>query len=567
MRNARLLYVFGGPDTLISLRSLKLEDTVATRSGRSTIFTPYVGIKNSTSNDSGFINTNIWASSSNGITTASNALIGVLIRNNTAENAYDIGAYKAPPDSAYFTLVSRNTSNMFSAYMNNFYTYSIGINLPDSTSKGFFFVNRPNSDDTIYMYKNGIKLLQSKKLSRALPAYFITIGTIRYAGTGASPFSTRQYAAMWYGAGLTYTQQYNLNEHLKWFYWRVGQPITATPLPDASPVFASDTTGGLTKDNNILFTYTPIMKENDTLKMYYWAFGSYDTSAVRYYRMISTNFGTSWINQSIVTITGLARDAIIRDPSNAGNYRMLYHKRQGDPVHNDLKGYKIIPATSTNQGLTFTGTSDDTLYKVSNTALEKVVGEDVSMMYDTDSSKYNIYFRPFTSGITDGTGNGFRKIALSKTTNFDTYTYYNTILPVDTNNFSKSTSKDYRKSFYSMTVFKTAPNEWWGLANVMTHHDWPNNDADTGVVDVELVFSRNGIQWHRTNDTNVFIPRFTNVKQLFAYGTVVNDQIQIYGFYDIQYHGDHTARGANKWVIRRYKITIADLRKYIPRGI
>lgn len=33
MRNARLLYILGGPDASISLRSLKLEDTAATTSG------------------------------------------------------------------------------------------------------------------------------------------------------------------------------------------------------------------------------------------------------------------------------------------------------------------------------------------------------------------------------------------------------------------------------------------------------------------------------------------------------------------------------------------------------
>jgi hypothetical protein len=555
MRNARLLYILGGPDASISLRSLKLEDTAATTSGTVT-FTPYVGMQGN--GTTGFINTNIWASSTNAVFDSTATSIGALIRDNYAGNVYDIGAYSTTLGTTYLTLESRHSLNRFRLDISS---NNPGVNyeiLADSSSKGFFLGNRIGSNDTVKFYKNGIFLKQAKITLVGLPRYFMTIGAIRYGVTGGSAFSPRQYAAMWYGNGLTYSQQYNLNEHLKWFYYRVGQPITAAPLPDASPL----TLSANTNRSHILFTYTPVLKENDTLKMYYVELDSIGRET--YYRIISTNSGTSWINATTIDLVtpGLARDAIIRDPSNAGIYRMLYHKLVSG------SGWRIYPATSTDKGVTFTKQSDGiSIYRqtpIDSTA----IGEDVSLIYNTDSSLYYVYFRPYRSNdIPYPEMSFFRKIALRKTSTFTSYTnYYKIILPVDSTLFFKSTSKDYRKSFYNMTAFKTASNEWWGIVNTLTHDNYPTDSGKYGIVNNELIFSRDGQTWHRTNDTNAFIPRPTNINQLFMYGTVITDQVWFYGFAHKPKHGYEDLLN-ERFKVLRYRMTIADLRKYIPQGI
>jgi hypothetical protein len=547
MRNARLLYVFGGPDTAISRRSLKLEDTLLITTGTIT-HTAYKGWQSIDRN--GFLTVPINPGYvENAPITAGSSSWGILITTNSSVGSYDISAGNGTKSRVFIR--TRDTATALNNYVRatlNNWSFGPAVNLTDSTSKGFTLINRIGNDDTIEVYKNGIKIYQLKDVVVDLTdSGDIDIGG--YATTGAPGPSGRMYNALWYGAGLTYSQQYKLNEHLKWYYWRVGQPITAAPLPDASPVsYASNL-------NYILFTYTPVLKENDTLKMYYFTIDSTVAENTVYYRRISTNYGTSWVNNTTVTLTGVARDAIFRQPDN--QYRMFYHR-------NVSPGFRIKPTNvSTNGGLTF-DSSSYTLYKGTNTDANKIVGEDIGVFYNSDSSKYYIYFRPYPSNQTTD-GNSFRKIGLAKTSDFSTYTYNGIILPVDSTQFFNTNSRDYRKTFYNMSVFKTASNEWWGIVNMLKLEDyqWPGS---IGTLEPELVFSRNGETWHRTNDSLAFIPRPTNINQLFVLPTVVNDQVWFYGSTHQPKHGQDDLINQN-FVMVRYRITIADLRKYIPRGI
>lgn len=552
MRNTRLLYMFYSPDTALAYRSLKLEDTLATKSGGLT-FTSYGGITTDSLNN-GVLNTNMKATSTDGIYTNANGGIGILITNNSNAAGTDVGAYSG---GEYWWLSSKHYGNLTTIYFNSANLFAFAN--PDSTSKGFYFTQkRTESNDTTLLYKNGIKTTGVVRSLDTIPNYFIVIGGIRYGGTSVSQASippSRNYASFWSGAGLSDYRQAKLNEHLQWFMARIGKPIQTQALRDASAIKAS--TGGY-----IMMGYTPVSNyNNDTLKLYY-----YRTSDSKYIMARSTN-GITFTDKDTITGGPATPETILKLNGSSTDYRMLKHVGFGGEI------YHQVVYRSSNGGKTFSNTDTNTIFIGSS----NVTGEDHGMVYNPDSNKYNIYLRPIGPKDLSGSGFGewgpFRKISLIKTSDFLTFSSsYKPQLPVDTNQYYRSTSKDYHKAFYSMSVVKTASDEWWGFVNVLKVDDSTRDVYDQGnpgggwekatdnTIEIQLVYSKDGENWIRCNDTLAVIPLYGTIKQIFGTPTIVGNEIWIYTMNTNTRHVSYQPAGT--WDLWRYRISIGELRKF-----
>lgn len=548
MRDTRLLYMFYAPDTALAYRSLKLEDTLATKSGGLT-FSPYSGITNVRSSNSA-LRINLLATSTNGIYTAADNAIAILITNNTIEPGIDVGAF----NTNYWYLRSRDSVlyNNFRGTFNDV-NFSPSVLLQDSSSKGLFMLNRINSGDTIKMFKNGLLLSRWVSTAVALPNNEISIGGIAFGAPGTiSGNTSRNYASFWSGKGLSNFRQAKLNEHLNWFMTRIGKTIATEPYRDATAIKSN------TNARIMWYPYTPISNyNNDTLKMFYL-----DTNTRKIARSLD---GITWTTQATLpTDTNYATvyETMIKENGSSTTYRMFQHYWEpGNARPSHTRVYK-----STDMGIHFSKTDTTTIFVGSS----NVTGEDIGgVIYNSDSSKYNIYIRPYAPDGTHTAYGTLRKIGLIKTSNFTTFSSsYKIILPADTTQYTRTSSRDYHKSFYDMSVIKTANNEWWGFVNVLTIDDgFLDVDqvapyaANDNIIEPQLVFSKDGDNWVRCNDSLAIITRRYGRKQLLVLPTIVGNEIWLYS---IEKNSRHTTTddGNAYWEIWRYRISIGDLRKY-----
>lgn len=556
MRDTRLLYMFYAPDSTLAYKSLKLEDTVANTSGGMT-FTPYGGIKGNGSTS--LLKTNISVSSTDGIYTSGNNAFGILIDTNIMEDKTDVGAYKSTFPVSYWRLMSRRSTvtNTFIATFNNnvFGNYLV---LQDSSSKGFFFLNRTTAaGDTMKQYKNGLLLTSwvSKDSGLASGASsYINIGGITYSNYATvTEISSRRYASFWSGRGLSSYRQAKLNEHLNWYMVRLGKPVYTEPYRDVTAIKSGSA-------NYIWWPYTPVSNfNNDTLKLYYNDNGTY--------RVARSLDGITFTNQS--TVSSPQYQTSIKLNGSSTDYFML-----SSHLNYTVRPYKTIIYKSTNSGFNYTIANPDSIVLINGS---NVTGEDIGgIIYNSDSSKYNIYIRPYAPEDNNNTWEeykGLRRISLLKTTNFTTFSSsYKAQLPVDSNQYYRSTSKDYHKGFYSMSVVKTATNEWWGFINMLklddsTHdvYDLPPFNATDNTVEVQLAFSTDGENWKRCNDTLAIIPLHYGKKQIYGLPTIVGNEIWIYTI-EAQFrhvlNGNDPLQATTYWEIWRYRISIGDLRKF-----
>lgn len=550
MRDTRLLYMFYAPDTALAYRSLKLEDTLATKSGGLT-FTPYGGILNNGATNSG-LNLNLAPTSTDGIYTSANTAFGILVTNNVSGTFYDIGALKSAAfPKAFWALRSRYSDNQIIISNNNNWPQQIAINNTDSSSKGFYLSNRFGSGDTLKTFKNGLLLNRTVIKDSILPNYYITIGGMRYESTDIYDNTTRSYASFWSGRGLSNYRQAKLNEHLNWFLTRIGKPNYTDAYRDASAIFSSGSKGFRQ------FPYTPVQYYNDTLRMYY-----FDDST----RIATSLDGINWTTKKTYTGGKYVKpyETIIRMDGSATNYKMLehyWHDGSTRPAHTRV--YR-----SSDRGFTWSTTDTNSVLIGSS----YVTGEDIGgIIYNSDSSKYNIYLRPYAPPAEISPYGTLRKIALVKTIDFNTFSSsYKIIFPADTTQYTRTTSKDYKKSFYSMSVIKTASDEWWGFINVLRVD---NNDSDVAqigpfatldnTVEVQLAFSKDGDNWVRCNDTLAIMPLRYGKKEIFGIPTIVGNEVWIYAF-EAQFRHilNDPLAATTYWEIWRYRISIGDLRKF-----
>ena len=573
MRDTRLLYMFYAPDTALAYRSLKLEDTLATKSGGLT-FSPYGGITNDSSIANSCLKLNLAPNSTDGIYTATNSSFGVLITTNNAQgvNRYDIGSWNSVPLQSYWIIAARTLSNNYFSTIHNSVNFSANVVNQDSSSKGFFLSNKSTTGDTVSMFKNGLflnKIVNTSSDTISLPRTLIMIGAISFVGgstTSLNSETNNNYASFWSGRSLSRIRQAKLNEHLNWFMTRIGKTIATEPYRDATT--AAIKSGSA---NYVWFPYTGVTNfNNDTLKLYYSDGSNLDPQG-RARRTVARSLdGITFTNKDTLDIgtypTQLGDETIIKLNGSSTNYRMLDHYWTGNDAHTRV--FK-----SSDGGWSWSKTDTATILVGSS----NITGEDIGgIIYNSDSSKYNVYIRP-KAPVDRSTNAGgsweewgpVRKISLLKTTDFSTFSSsYKPQLPVDTNQYYRSTSKDYHKAFYNMSVIKTATNEWWGFVNILklddsTHdvYDKTFENATDNTVEVQLVFSKDGENWVRCNDSLAIIPLHYGKKQIYGIPTIVGNEVWIYTIESPKRHVLVDAT-AGYWEIWRYRISIGDLRKY-----
>jgi hypothetical protein len=365
-----------------------------------------------------------------------------------------------------------------------------------------------------------------------------------------------------YGTTVPQFNKYDIGAYEEPYYVYPERDLVATKShPDSSYIW---------------FPYTPIINfNNDSLRMYYV---NVDPSGWKFkIARQSTPGVSSWVDIDTLkprpAENNLGYETIVRKNGSATDYFMLRHYWQsggGRPAHTNV--YR-----SSNGG--YLWSLSDTNSVVINGSY--ITGEDIGgIIYNSDSNKYNIYIRPKAPDHHDTTGNPgtmskfSRKIVLIKTPDFSPGSFTDAsplvTMPKDTNQYYNPNSIDYLKGFYSMSVIKTAPGDWWAFINtyqtdigLMDILQSQNFKAYDNTLDLELAHSEDGENWTRVNDTLRIITRQFGIKQLFGLPTIVGDEVWIYTIENKRRH----ARDLNvpdKWEIWRYRIKISDLNKFRP---
>ncbi|HMQ67802.1 MAG TPA: hypothetical protein PKA90_02660 [Ignavibacteria bacterium] len=303
---------------------------------------------------------------------------------------------------------------------------------------------------------------------------------------------------------------------------------TVYPVRDAT-VNIGSATGDIT-----WFPYTPVKETNGVFEIYY-----------RYNYIPSKAISTDGVNWSFVSnLTSLpSGESIIKKDDT---WYLGYHTHyQGNVYFNTSQssdGLNFIPGTR-----------------------RFVSGEDMSFILNNDS--FYCYIRPLKPQI-----DPYRKIGLMKSADFVNWTPIKTILAVDPQDYTDPSSPDFRKQFYSMSVFKSG-SDFWGLINVYRMGDngqdneqLPPYNVNEHTIEVQLVYSNDGINWQRTNDRKAFIPRSGNTKQSFGLPTVVNNKLYVYTIEADRRHTDYESANQNGrfFKIWRYQMNLSDLDSWKP---
>ena len=299
------------------------------------------------------------------------------------------------------------------------------------------------------------------------------------------------------------------------------------PVKDASVNLGS--AGG----DVLWFTYTPVAKNGNVFELYYTFNGLLGKA--------NSPTGTNWTTISYVTTP--MSESIIKK----GNiWYMGYHKTYNDSVY--------FFTTQSSNGVNFPA-GTPRFYS----------GEDMTFTVVNDS--FYCYIRPKAPRE-----DLRRKIGLTKSKNFSDWTSIQTILAIDSSDFNDINSPDYKKTLYNMSVFKNGA-DWWGILNVYRVGDLgqdveqlPPYNTLEHTVEPQLVYSKDGINWKRTNNRQAFIPRTNGMMEVFGLPTVVNDKLWIYTIESKRRHTDYESQNINGryFGIYRYRMNMSDLEAWKP---
>ncbi|HRK01008.1 MAG TPA: hypothetical protein PL089_15465 [Ignavibacteria bacterium] len=226
------------------------------------------------------------------------------------------------------------------------------------------------------------------------------------------------------------------------------------------------------------------------------------------------------------------------------------------------------------------------------------LGEDKSFIWNEDTYEYWGYVRPrnIEPSCCNGNdpptcisfGNGVRKIALMKNSmhfaSSGDWSNRKTIVEIDTMEYINSSSPDFRTQIYYMQVFRNG-DDWWGLTGMYRvgnnggeNNPYPFSDPLEYTLDVELMWSDNGEDWHRTNNRQPFLALHDSIKQIYAVGTVVQDSVYFYSIESTLHHSHYytqyycgptnTSITQGKFFgIHLYKMSIDKLNEWRPPSV
>ncbi len=281
------------------------------------------------------------------------------------------------------------------------------------------------------------------------------------------------------------------------------------------------------------YSYTPVKKNGNIFEMYYTYNGvkSYATSLT----------GTNW--SFISNVFSPSSESIIKK----GNvWYMGFHKRYLDSV------------------FFFTSTSYNGINFSAGTPMFPT-GEDMSFIINNDS--FYCYIRPEAPRE-----DPLRKIGILKSKDFTNWSKMKTILWIDSADYNNVNSPDFRKQYYNMSVFKNGA-DWWALANIYRVGDegydvdqYPPYEGDEHTIEIQLLYSQDGINWMRTNNRQAFIPRSPGIMEAFGLPTVDNNTLWIYTIESERRHTNYEYENINgRWFgIWRYSISLNDLNTWKP---
>jgi len=280
--------------------------------------------------------------------------------------------------------------------------------------------------------------------------------------------------------------------------------------------------------NRLFFLYMPMIYEDnagqDTFKMYYLNGNSWD----KRYLARSTDYGITWTDTQRV-FTDSMYESIVLNPDSMKMFM----------GYND---WRIV--SGTNRSFFYSMVSTDGGFNFSNKTKVMELGEDKSFIWNEDTNEYWGYVRPyniepsccFTSGCVSF-GDGVRKIALMKNSiyfpNTLNWSNPNVIVEIDTLEYINPASPDYRTQTYYMQVFRNG-KDWWGLVGMYRvgnnggeNNNWPHTHPEY-TSDVELMWSDNGEDWHRTNNRQPFMALHDSINTIYSVGTIVGDSVYFY---------------------------------------
>ena len=287
-------------------------------------------------------------------------------------------------------------------------------------------------------------------------------------------------------------------------------------------------------DGDVLwYSYTPVKRNGSMFEMYYTYNGikSFATSLT----------GTNW--SFVSNVASPSSESIIK---KNGVWYLGYHKRYLDSVY-------FYTSTSYN-GINF-----------STGAPMFTTGEDMSFMLNNDS--FYCYIRPDAPRE-----DPLRKIGLMRSADFTNWSPVKTILWIDSADYNNVNSPDFRKQYYNMSVFRNGA-DWWGLANIYRVGDagfdveqYPPYSGDEQTIETQLLYSKDGINWMRTNNRQAFIPRSPGIMEVFGLPTVDNNTLWIYTIESERRHTNYEYENINgRWFgIWRYSISLNDLNTWKP---
>ena len=157
-----------------------------------------------------------------------------------------------------------------------------------------------------------------------------------------------------------------------------------------------------------------------------------------------------------------------------------------------------------------------------------------------------------------------RSIMYQESLDFRTWTYPATVLSPDAQDGANV-------DFYHVSVIKT-DNGYFGLLNLYyrgsTGQDveqLPPYTAREHTTELQLVWSSDCKSWTRLNDRKVFIQRKEGIEQMFAWWSVIGDQVYIYTCESKRKHtvwANTYDKVGKYYYSSRYKIKLTDLYMY-----
>lgn len=255
-------------------------------------------------------------------------------------------------------------------------------------------------------------------------------------------------------------------------------------------------------------------------------------------------------------------------------------------------GFGRWDGDTTSRSYFYTSVSTNGGFSFSDSLRMFQLGEDKSFIWNSDTHEYWGYVRPrnILPDCCNGCiayGNGVRKIALMKNSayfpNSGNWSARDTIVEIDQNYYNDPNSPDYRTQTYYMQVFRIGA-DWWGLVGMYRvgnnggqTNDFPYSSPEY-TSDVELMWSADGEDWHRTNNSQPFIALHDSIKTIYSVGTVVGDSVYFYSSESTILHATYKVGGClgtpqdsafngKFYSIYLYKMSINKLNEWGPPSV